>query len=603
MAVVNITKGLQVIANGKLAIVCESIDQASIKVRYVSSGPMEVALLENVELIKNVGTDNLPVESDEVFARYLDAPEEKLTEAKLRFEIIALLKANELTFPEAAKQIGVTSAHLYKLINLYDEDVGVCSLLPHNRGRKKGTRLLGANIENNIVAALKVFKGKGCTYSEVYRELETLCIEQNLPLPSRGTVSSRIKELMSIEELFRATEGSEAARDKFGSYRGKHTTTAPLEFVQMDHTLVDVMLLSNDRLHVIGRPWLTVAIDKHTRVILGYYLSLHAPSALSVACTLTHAVFQKNDYLRRLGLENIEYPFYGLPKILHMDNAVEFTANNFIHACNGVGIKHKLRPIGRKHFGGHVERLIGTLMISKVHLLKGTTMSNAVARRGAKSEKNATMTFEDFSIWFAREVNIYHSTVHSVIKKSPKRMWESFFKPAGMTPFPPTVDDPLQFKLRFMPEKTRTIQPEGILLFGKKYWDPILQPYYGRNNIQVKYDPFSMRTIWVKIEGVYCKVGYSDLTDKDFSYEEYRASKFYSSPMRAGTLDDPEVVELRRANQTLRKNSDKQKKTALRQAIAKDAYHKFQDLGGTSKESPSKGKPDYSKPPTRFKRD
>jgi putative transposase len=407
--------------------------------------------------------------------------------------------------------------------------------------------------------------------------------------------------LLSNEELFRAKEGAEAARDKFGSYRGKFETLAPLELVQMDHTLVDVMLLSNDRLHVIGRPWLTIAIDIHTRVILGYYLSLHVPSALSVACTLTHAVFPKTDYLLRLGLGDLVYPFFGIPKMLHMDNAAEFTANNLIHACNGVGIKHKLRPIGRKHFGGHVERLIGTLMISKVHLLKGTTMSNAVARRGADSEKNATMTFQDFSVWFAREVNIYHSTIHSELKKSPKRAWEGYFKPTGMTPFPTLVDDPLQFKLRFMPEESRTIQPEGVLLFGKLYWDPILKPFYGQKNVQIKYDPFSMRQIWIKIDGSYSKVGYSNLTEMDLTYEEYRASKFYSSPVLAGTLDDPSIVGLRRDNQALCKSSAIKKKTALRQQTAQGEYQKFQELGPADKKTKTKDKPDYSKPPTRFR--
>jgi putative transposase len=598
MSAVTIKKGLQVIANGKLAVVCDAVDSISLKIRYSSSGAVEIVLLESIEFIKSAGSNGLPIEDHEVLE---NVSEERLSEAGRRFDIISKLKGRKLTMSNAAIQLGITKSHLYKLMKQHDEDVGVYSLLIHNRGRQMGTFLLSEQLEDVIKKAVGTFQGKGCTYSQVYRELENLCVERNLKLPSRGTLRSRINMLLSNEELFRAKEGAEAARDKFGSYRGKFETLAPLELVQMDHTLVDVMLLSNDRLHVIGRPWLTIAIDIHTRVILGYYLSLHVPSALSVACTLTHAVFPKTDYLLRLGLGDLVYPFFGIPKMLHMDNAAEFTANNLIHACNGVGIKHKLRPIGRKHFGGHVERLIGTLMISKVHLLKGTTMSNAVARRGADSEKNATMTFQDFSVWFAREVNIYHSTIHSELKKSPKRAWEGYFKPTGMTPFPTLVDDPLQFKLRFMPEESRTIQPEGVLLFGKLYWDPILKPFYGQKNVQIKYDPFSMRQIWIKIDGSYSKVGYSNLTEMDLTYEEYRASKFYSSPVLAGTLDDPSIVGLRRDNQALCKSSAIKKKTALRQQTAQGEYQKFQELGPADKKTKTKDKPDYSKPPTRFR--
>lgn len=68
----------------------------------------------------------------------------------------------------------------------------------------------------------------------------------------------------------------------------------------MDHTLVDVHILADDRVHVIGRPWLTVVIDEYSRVLLGYYLSLYVPSAVSVACALSHAILPKNDFLKKI---------------------------------------------------------------------------------------------------------------------------------------------------------------------------------------------------------------------------------------------------------------------------------------------------------------
>jgi putative transposase len=43
--------------------------------------------------------------------------------------------------------------------------------------------------------------------------------------------------------------------------------------------------------------------------------------------------------------------------------------------CEQYGIAIDHRPVRTPHYGGHIERLIGTMM-GKVHLLPGTTFSN-----------------------------------------------------------------------------------------------------------------------------------------------------------------------------------------------------------------------------------
>lgn len=119
----------------------------------------------------------------------------------------------------------------------------------------------------------------------------------------------------------------------------------------MDHTLVDIHLLANDRIHVIGRPWLTVVIDEYSRIILGYYLSLYVPS-VSVACALTHAILPKDNFIKRLALERDSYPYNGTPSVIFMDNATELTSPKFISGCDVLKIETAYRPIGKKHYGG-----------------------------------------------------------------------------------------------------------------------------------------------------------------------------------------------------------------------------------------------------------
>ena len=284
-----------------------------------------------------------------------------------------------------------------------------------------------------------------------------------------------------------------------------------------------------------------------------------------------------------------------------MDNASEFQSAKLKQGCHRFGIEPKYRPPGAKHYGGHVERLIGTLMTSKVHFLKGTTMSNVVARRNLNSEKKAVMTFADFCPWFAREVALYHSTVHAELKMSPRKKWLNYYTPIGGCPFPPQITDPHQFKLFFMPEEQRKIQPSGIEFKGQIYWDPVLTPFVGNGKVIVKFDPFSMRRVWVKIEGRFYPINLSDLTHADFTYEEYRAHRFFNTAIRPGSLDYPDATKLYREKQAIEDESRILTKRARRKQAAADVYDlAYPETSSQASPAIKVDTPDYSKPPKKF---
>nr|WP_245847448.1 transposase family protein [Paracoccus seriniphilus] len=75
---------------------------------------------------------------------------------------------------------------------------------------------------------------------------------------------------------------------------------------------------------------------------------------------------------------NIPWPAQGKPLSLHVDNGRDFRSRAFRSACAEWGIDLVYRPPGSPHFGGHIERLIGTMM-GAVHLLPGTTQSSVAA--------------------------------------------------------------------------------------------------------------------------------------------------------------------------------------------------------------------------------
>ena len=62
------------------------------------------------------------------------------------------------------------------------------------------------------------------------------------------------------------------------------------------------------------------------------------------------------------GLPLVRQSSVGLPETLHADNGSDFRSRAFVRACRDAGIKIIWRIPGEPHYGGHIERLIGTMI-------------------------------------------------------------------------------------------------------------------------------------------------------------------------------------------------------------------------------------------------
>ena len=93
----------------------------------------------------------------------------------------------------------------------------------------------------------------------------------------------------------------------------------------------------------------------------------------------------------------------GLPRVIHVDNAKEFHSEALLRGCQEYGIAIEHRGPGRPHLGGHIERLIGTIM-GAVHLLPGTTFSNVTEKESYDSEGRAVLTLPELERWLALQI-------------------------------------------------------------------------------------------------------------------------------------------------------------------------------------------------------
>ena len=150
-------------------------------------------------------------------------------------------------------------------------------------------------------------------------------------------------------------EGAAAARAVFTPVVEEYRSAGPLDVVQIDHTLVDLIVVDEVTRSPIGRPVLTLAIDIHTRVVTGFYLGLDHPSILRAGVCVAQPVFEKGTWLAQRGID-LPWPVSGLPRAVHVDNASEFHSSAFTRALEDFGVEVIYRPIARPHFGGHPGR-------------------------------------------------------------------------------------------------------------------------------------------------------------------------------------------------------------------------------------------------------
>ncbi|RWX58926.1 transposase, partial [Mesorhizobium sp. M4B.F.Ca.ET.089.01.1.1] len=283
--------------------------------------------------------------------------------------------------------------------------------------------------------------------------------------PSCQALKARIVEL-DPAEVARARDGSKAARDRFRPVPGEYAAQGAFDVVQIDHTLVDVIVVDRLYRRPLQRPWLTLAIDIASRTVAGFYLTLEPPSSVSVALATHHIVQPKEAWLAGLGID-AKWPTCGFPDAIHIDNAKEFRSRALQRGAEEYGIKIIHRPVATPHYGGHIERLIGTMM-GAVHLLPGTTFSDIDERGDYDPVGNAAMTLDELERWIALEITRYHADRHGTLGIPPLSAWhEAVARRAWPVRQP---HDLAGFMIDFLPSLDRLVRRDGIHLFGLRYW-------------------------------------------------------------------------------------------------------------------------------------
>lgn len=512
--------------------------------------------------------------------------------ARARFAVVQAFLGDPAIVPSLeshARAAGIHPSTLYRWMQLYRADEqNVLALLEKKALHRRSK--FSPRVEEIVQTAIKekYLTAERPSKTAAFAEAERLCLLEDLPCPSLWAIKARIHRI-DLEARVKARHGTKFAREMFSLHGGGLVADGPLAMVQMDHTKVDKMIVDEDTRRPIGRPFISVAIDIATRMILGFTLSLDEPSILTMGLALAHSILPKEAWLAELGISG-EWPCSGIPRNLALDNAMEFRSETIVRACEKYGINIQWRPLGKPEFGGHIERFMRTFALA-VHELPGTTFSNINEKGDYKSHEHACMTLRELESWIAQWIiGVYHLSPHAGLDgKSPLNAWTEWSLKmetvTGSSP-PSQVKDPLQLRLDLLPLVKRTVQEYGLRLHGTVYQHDVLRKYVhsedGKGNPQefiVRYDPRDISIVYFWDPGThqYFPIPWRDISRKPCSIWESKGQRQEQRRQNSAGINRKEIA-LTRTKLGERMRSAKAQTLKQRRVATKRKHHEASNV-------------------------
>jgi putative transposase len=254
----------------------------------------------------------------------------------------------------------------------------------------------------------------------------------NLVPPSERTINRRV---VSIPPFIRDTKrlGPGYARNKWRySLKGDQSTRI-MERVEVDHTLLDIWVLDPRSGVPLGRPWITVLIDRYSGYLLGFYISFYGPSAATVARAIKVSILPKDDWLATLGSVVHRWSAQGTAELYVIDNGLEFHANVFMRIAWELRSDLIFNAVRQPWLKPAIERAI--MEFNRALPANGKVHAPVANARPPDPGKGAAIVFDDLCTCLLEWASQKHPlNIHAKTLCRPLDLWED-----GLEGCPPTM--------------------------------------------------------------------------------------------------------------------------------------------------------------------
>ncbi len=375
------------------------------------------------------------------------------------------------------------------------------------RGDAGGSRLDGEREEiiQGVLAECRAAPAQRTARAVYFMVVERMRVRNQERPPAERMAPPGVS---TIERRVRASGGAGVLRRRPGpgerraveGVRPGPRATRPLERVELDHTVLDLIVVDEEDRLPIGRPTVTLALDVYSGLPAGVHVGFEAAGYGAAMRCLLHAILPKEDARARYGTTQA-WPVYGLPETLVVDRAPHLVGGDLADACGPLGIALEPSPVKRPWFKGAIERQFRTHNTGLVHGLPGTTFSNVLARGEYDAAGMACISLTRFrEILHVYLLDVYGQEWNRGVGGVPAQRWAAAVA-GGWTPA--LHHDAEEMRLLLGRSAVRTIQRAGIDHLSLRYQSAELEALRralpGGTPVALKYDPEDLGALHVQI--------------------------------------------------------------------------------------------------------
>lgn len=345
----------------------------------------------------------------------------------------------------------------------------------------------------------------GLSVAETFRRYrqevaqEERLLGAKLELASLRSMQRRVKEIDPyIRDLKRI--GSEYAGNQWRYSLKGDTSTRVLERVEIDHTWLDMWVLDPVSGVPIGRPWITVAIDRFSGYILGYYVSFYGPSVASVAHCIRNAIFPKEDLLSLVPGLPQPWTAMGIAEQYVVDNGLEFHAKDFLRIMFDLRADVLFNPVRRPWLKPSIERSM--MEVNRMLPSRGKVYTPRKNMKPESPSDSAAILFDDLcaglTLWAA---DTFPKSIHHKNLVRPLDLWEEGRLTSPIPMFPLGFE---QFDITAGMSTQRTVDGDGVFFKYLRFNSVELQDYLRSNGRKIRLDirvnPDDLGRVFVHLE-------------------------------------------------------------------------------------------------------
>ncbi len=337
---------------------------------------------------------------------------------------------------------------------------------------------------------------QGTSAATVYRLYREQCVQHGIPPVSQQTFY-RARARFTTPEVVAKRKGSRAAYtsqpfawlDQATPRHGERS----FALAHLDHTELDMMLVSSVTGQPLGKPWVTFLTDAYSRRILACYLTYDPPSYRSVMMALRICV-QRHQRL---------------PQECFVDRGPEFGSVYFETLLTRYFVTKKDRPAAHPRMGSVIERLFGTTETEFISTLLGNTQASKLPRQMTHAVDPARLAVWTLERLYARlcqyVYEVYDHLDHPALGQSPRDAFAQGMQLAGLRTHR-LIPYSEEFLLLTCPTtRTRYAKLDaarGVVVNGLRYYHPLMRSSReAGKRVEVRYDPFDMSIAYAFVDG------------------------------------------------------------------------------------------------------